>query len=110
MVLPMAKAMSLVDQEQVGMAAGFLNTIRGGSEALVIAVFGAVLVTLLQVRVKSAELAEQVAAGVITSSDSGFLSEQFTEAWQVTLWGVAAICATMAVVVYVMLVVPKRYS
>ncbi|MGX9932995.1 MFS transporter [Virgibacillus salarius] len=104
------QAMSLVDQEQVGMAAGFLNTIRGGSEALVIAVFGAVLVTLLQVRVKSAELAEQVAAGVITSSDSGFLSEQFTEAWQVTLWGVAAICATMAVVVYVMLVVPKRYS
>lgn len=42
-----AQAMNAVPQERVGMAAGFLNTLRNTSEALMIAVFGAALVALL---------------------------------------------------------------
>ncbi|MCZ9344581.1 arabinose ABC transporter permease, partial [Streptomyces sp. TRM76130] len=46
-------AMSMVEPEQAGMATGFLNTMRIGSEAIVIAVYGAVLVSLIGARVGS---------------------------------------------------------
>ncbi|SHF38510.1 Major Facilitator Superfamily protein [Seinonella peptonophila] len=102
------QAMSLVEPNRVGMAAGFLNTIRGGAEALVIAVFGSVLVSLIQVRVGSSELANQVAAGSLMGSNTQFLAQQYTEAWEIVLWGVMMICTIAAIVVYFMLAEPKR--
>lgn len=57
------QAMSQVEPERAGMAAGFLNTVRGGAEALVLAVFGSLLISLLQSRVGSAALAKEIAAG-----------------------------------------------
>jgi MFS family permease len=43
-----AQAMELVEPERIGMAAGLLNTARGGANALVLAVFGATLISLIQ--------------------------------------------------------------
>jgi MFS family permease len=99
-----AQAMNQVDPARLGMAAGFLNTIRNGGEALVIAVFGTALIALVQARVGSAELANRVAAGDLSGPDRTWLAEQFTDSWRVVLWTVAGICAAAAVVVHVLLV------
>lgn len=98
-----AQAMNQVDPARLGMAAGFLNTIRNAGEALVIAVFGTALIALIQARVGSAELANDVAAGELTGGDHAVLAEQFTDAWRVALWIVAGICLIAAVVVHTLL-------
>ncbi|MFF0479861.1 MFS transporter [Streptomyces sp. NPDC004435] len=41
------EALSLIPPERAGMAAGFLNTLRLGSEAVAVAVYGSLLATLL---------------------------------------------------------------
>jgi len=98
-----AQAMNQVEPRQVGMAAGFLNTIRNSGEAMVIAVFGTVLILLLEARIGSAALANQVAAGDVAGPDRAELVARFTESWQVTLWGVAGYCLCAAVAVFVLL-------
>ncbi|GGY87710.1 MFS transporter [Streptomyces nitrosporeus] len=100
-------AMSLVEPEQAGMATGFLNTMRIGSEAIVIAVFGAVLVSLIGTRVDSPELAEKVAAGDLSGGVSGVLADGYTHALHVALYGTAAVCAVGAVIIGIALA-PKR--
>ncbi|MFH9662728.1 MFS transporter [Streptomyces sp. NPDC017248] len=101
-------AMSLVEPEQAGMATGFLNTMRIGSEAIVIAVYGAVLVSLISTRVGSPELAAKVAAGDLTGGTSGVLADGFTHALHVALYGTAAVCAVGAVAIAAALVPPRR--
>ncbi|WP_433423367.1 MFS transporter [Microtetraspora malaysiensis] len=91
-------AMSMVEPEKAGMAAGFFNTMRIGSEAVVIAVFGSMLLTLIQARVGDAELAGRVAAGA-----GGRLAADFTGAFHTLLWGIAAICLAMAAGIHAML-------
>jgi len=103
-----AQAMNQVEPDRVGMAAGFLNTLRNGGEALVIAVFGAVLTALVQARVGTGELANRVTAGDLAGPNRDFLAEQFTAAWRITLWSVAGICAVAAVVVRVLLGKSRR--
>lgn len=98
-----AQAMNQVDQGRLGMAAGFLNTIRNSGEALVIAVFGTALIALVQARVGSSEVANRVAAGDLGGPDRASLAEQFTDSWRVALWTVAGICAVAALVVHVLL-------
>ncbi|MFE4453034.1 MFS transporter [Streptomyces sp. NPDC056796] len=100
-------AMSLVEPEQAGMAAGFLNTMRIGSEAIVIAVYGAVLVSLIGTRVGSHETAAKVAAGDL-SSGSGALADAFTHALHVALYGTAAVCAVGAVAIGLAMAGPRR--
>ncbi|MFD8567995.1 MFS transporter [Streptomyces sp. NPDC059639] len=101
-------AMSLVDSHQAGMATGFLNTMRIGSEAIVIAVYGAVLVSLISARVGSQALAARVAAGDLTGDDSGTLADGFTHALHVALGATAAVCALGAVVIAAALAPPRR--
>ncbi|WP_353941112.1 MFS transporter [Streptomyces sp. HUAS MG91] len=101
-------AMSLVEPEQAGMATGFLNTMRIGSEAIVIAVYGAVLVSLVSTRVGSRGLAEEVAAGDLTGGDSGTLADGFTHALHVALTGTAAACTIGAVAIAAALAPPRR--
>lgn len=101
-------AMSLVEPEQAGMAAGFLNTMRIGSEAIVIAVYGAVLVSLISTRVGSPELAAEVAAGDLSGSTSGVLADGFTHALHIALYATAAVCAIGAVAIAAALVPPRR--
>ncbi|MFF3495247.1 MFS transporter [Streptomyces sp. NPDC002795] len=101
-------AMSMVEPEQAGMATGFLNTMRIGSEAIVIAVYGAVLVSVISTRVGSQELAAKVAAGDLTGGDFGVLANGFTHALHVALDGTAVVCAIGAVAIAVALVPPRR--
>lgn len=93
------QAMGLVERDRAGMAAGFLNTVRGTAEALVIALFGAVLVSLLRASTGSARAAARITAGEIGPTERA----AFTDAWQVALGGVAVITALCAVAVCVML-------
>lgn len=101
-------AMSLVGPERAGMATGFLNTMRIGSEAIVIAVFGAVLVSLIGTRVGSAELAAKVAAGDLSHGDPAVLAAGFTHALHIALYGTAAVCAVGTVAIAAALAQPRR--
>ncbi|UQI47624.1 MFS transporter [Streptomyces sp. HU2014] len=98
-----AQAMSLVEPARVGMAAGFLNTVKGGANALVVAVVGAVLTSLIQARTGSAELAGKIAAGDLSGPAEALHAAQFTDAWHIVLWSVAALCALGAVTVHLLL-------
>ncbi|PDP89375.1 arabinose ABC transporter permease [Glycomyces fuscus] len=95
------QAMSIIEPRRVGMAAGFLNTLRGGAEALVIAVFGAVLTSIVAARTGSSETAARVTAGDLEGS--GALADHLTVAWDVTSWGVAALSLVATVGVLVLL-------
>ncbi len=103
-----AQAMSLVEPARVGMAAGFLNTVKGGGNALVLAVIGAVLTSLLQARTGSAELAGRIAAGDLSGPERALHAAQFTDAWHLVLWSVAALCAVGALTVHRLLVPAAR--
>ncbi|WP_306321524.1 MULTISPECIES: MFS transporter [unclassified Streptomyces] len=88
-----AQAMSMVTPSEVGMASGFLNTVRGGTGAVMLTVFGAVLLAAVESRVGSPDLAARVTSG------SGGHAPEFTEAWRVTLWTVAALMTALALTV-----------
>ncbi|WP_433323233.1 MFS transporter [Spirillospora sp. CA-294931] len=96
-------ALSMVEPARAGMAAGFLNTMRIGSEAIVIAVFLSAFTSLLRGRVGSADLAGRVAAGDLGGADHARLAAQFTDVLHIMLWALAAICAVAAVLVHAML-------
>lgn len=89
------QAMRLIPEHRVGMAAGFLNMVRGAAEALVIAVFSAVLVSVLTTRLGAA--ATVIAAGTLDPADLSNQAEAFSWAWQITQYVVAALCAVLAV-------------
>lgn len=97
------QAMSTVESEKVGMAAGFLNTLRGCAEALVIAVFGAALTSIVAFRVGSSEVASRVTAGDLGGSDPEVLADHFTSAWDMTSLGVAALSLTATIGVFALL-------
>ncbi|KNB53264.1 arabinose ABC transporter permease [Streptomyces caatingaensis] len=98
------QAMRHVEPARAGMAAGFLNTVRGAAEALVLAVFGALLAGLVRARVGSERLAREVTAGNLPDGPRhDALAGQLTGAWHTALWGVAGTCAAGAVAVAVLL-------
>ncbi|MEU2872882.1 MFS transporter [Streptomyces olivoreticuli] len=125
--------LTVVPPQATGVAAGFLNTLRLGSEAVVIAAAGSALVNLVQnwlndgldrypaYRGEPAELANSVNSGDLTGPLStlptdvqpkffDFVTEGFTGAWHAVLWASAAICAALSVAIYIMLAEPKRQS
>ncbi|MEV4257702.1 MFS transporter [Spirillospora sp. NPDC049652] len=93
------QAMALVPSDRAGMAAGFLNTVRGAAEALVIAVFGAALTSLVQARTGSSATAARIVSGEVTRADHA----AFTHAWHVSLTGVAVLTGLCAVAVFALL-------
>lgn len=100
------QAMSLVPARLVGTAAGFLNTLRGAAEALVIAAFSALLLGFLRVQLGDSDHASNVAAGHLNSDpdrDAGTEIEAFTVAWHYTQIGVGAVCLLLSVAVAVLL-------
>ncbi|MEQ4722441.1 MFS transporter [Nonomuraea sp. B19D2] len=99
------QAMDQVPPERIGMATGLLNTIRAGGATLVTTLFGTALTNLLQARTGTA--AARIAAGDLAGPDRLHHALHFTDAWHLTLWGVAGICAVTAVVVWAMLA-PSR--
>jgi MFS transporter len=99
------QAMNIVEPARAGTAAGFLNTVRGAAEALVIAVFGATLVSLIHAGTGSSAAAARIAAGEVAPAERA----AFTDAWHSALSGVALVTALCAVVVFVLLR-PRRTS
>ncbi len=93
-----AQAMNHVDDDQVGMAAGMLNTARSTANALILGVFGPALIAILATRIGSTALAGQAATGHIpTVSDAGLLATELTASWRIVLVALAIICMTAAV-------------
>lgn len=91
------QAMSLVPSDVVGMAAGFLNTLRGAAEALVIAVFGAALLGLLTMRLGDADHAAAVGAGLLSSEGGDAEILAFTWSWQMTQFGIGMFCLILSI-------------
>ncbi|PSJ24795.1 hypothetical protein B7P34_31490 [Streptosporangium nondiastaticum] len=121
--------LTVVAPEATGTAAGFLNTLRLGSEAVVIAAAGAALAGVTRDRLggvperfpgyggTAGDLAGSVTSGDLAGPLSavpagareafaGFVAHGLTGAWQVVLWGSAAVCAALSVVIAAML--PRR--
>ncbi|WP_079192843.1 MFS transporter [Streptomyces sp. CB02460] len=78
-----AQALALVDPAKAGMAAGFLNTLRLGSEAVAVAVFGSAV------------------AGLAAGRQDGGTSPAaaYDSAFHTLLWAMAAVCAALALAV-----------
>jgi EmrB/QacA subfamily drug resistance transporter len=101
------QAMEHVAPNRLGMASGLLNTARGGANVMVLSVFGAALVSLVENHVGDRTLAGRVAAGDLTGGNRPFLIEHYTDAWHVVLWSMAALCAVVALVVHHLLSTPE---
>lgn len=100
------QAMSLVPARLVGTAAGFLNTLRGAAEALVIAAFSAALLGLLTRELGAPERAAQVASGRLAPVQDPARAaelEAFTSSWHLTQIGVGVVCLVLSVVVVMLL-------
>lgn len=107
------QAMSLVPARLVGTAAGFLNTLRGAAEALVIAVFSAMLLGFLTIQLGDSSRASNVAAGdvsTVTDRDYNVEVDAFTASWHFTQIGIGAVCLLLSIVVAILLLVPSRGS
>ncbi|MFC7585198.1 hypothetical protein ACFQYP_16795 [Nonomuraea antimicrobica] len=98
------QAMALVPADDVGMAAGFLNTLRGAAEALVIAAFSASLVGLLAAKLGDTSRAAAVGAGRLTSGAEAAELDAFTWSWHLTQLGVGLLCLLLSVVVVTLLI------
>jgi MFS family permease len=105
-------AITSVRPEQAGAAAGMFNTMRLASEAVAIAVMGAVLLNLTSARISDSipgidagAVANQVVSGNFTGAPGplSLLTDSYTGALHTVLWVVAGICAITAVVVHLML-------
>ncbi|MEU2613636.1 MFS transporter [Micromonospora sp. NPDC007271] len=92
------QAMSLVPADSVGMAAGFLNTLRGAAEALVIAAFSASLIGLLASKLGDRTHAAAVSAGRLGNNPASEL-DAFTWSWHMTQLGVGILCLALSVAV-----------
>ncbi|MEV4102072.1 MFS transporter [Nonomuraea sp. NPDC049649] len=97
------QAMALVPSDAVGMAAGFLNTLRGAAEALVIAAFSASLVGLLAAKLGDAGRAAAVSAGRLTGGAEPRELDAFTWSWQLTQLGVGLLCLVLSIVAVILI-------
>lgn len=109
--------LNAVEPTATGTAAGFLNTLRLGSEAVVIAAAGAALVSLTQERLPSGSDTKAVAnsvnagdrAALLTSAPDpqadfiGVVAQGITGAWQIVLWACAAVCALLSIAIWTLL-------
>ncbi|GAA0386418.1 MFS transporter [Streptomyces luteireticuli] len=101
------QAMNAVAPGREGTAAGFLNTVRGGGQALMITVLGAGLLSLLQGRLGSGELAGRVASGHLDGPDHAYLAGEFTGAWHTVSWTIAGVMTVVGVTVVALLRTPR---
>ncbi|GAB2480802.1 MFS transporter [Streptosporangium sandarakinum] len=97
------QAMALVDPDAVGMAAGFLNALRGAAEALVIAAYSASLVGLLSAKLDDATRAAEIGAGRLTDGAEAVELDAFTWSWQLTQLGVGLLCLVLSIIMTVLI-------
>ncbi|WP_275528136.1 MFS transporter [Saccharomonospora piscinae] len=96
------QAMNLVPAHLVGTAAGFLNTLRGAAEALVIAAFSASLLGFLTARLGDSGRAAAVSSGDIGQDRTAEI-EAYTASWHSTQIAVAVLCLALSIVIAVFL-------
>ncbi|MGC2942570.1 MULTISPECIES: MFS transporter [unclassified Brevibacterium] len=102
-----AQAMNHVEPEKHGQAAGLVNTVRGASTTLIMALFGSAVVGLIGLETGDPQLAGRLATGVDIGGDAA-LAGAISFGWTFAQWGLAAVCAVGAVVVMVLLGRPTR--
>jgi predicted MFS family arabinose efflux permease len=85
-----AQALSMVEPSEVGMASGFLNTVRGTTGAVMLTAFGAILLSAVESRVGSPTTAAHITAGTPGHAPA------FTAAWQTALWSVTALLTLLS--------------
>ena len=98
-----AQAMNTIGHQHLGVAAGLLNTVRSGTNAANLALFGAALLALLAQTLPSDALAGAVATGGFESSDLT-LADRLTSAWRIVQSAIGILCAAAAAAVTVLLV------
>ncbi|MER5946865.1 MFS transporter [Streptomyces sp. NPDC001904] len=118
------QALELVPEEKAGMAAGFLNTLRLGSEAVAVAIYGALLATLLTSKVRDSigdfpgagapsEVAGKAAGGDFAGAAqhaapgvrhelTGFLTDAYDASFHTLLWILGAVCLVLFAVIGVL--------
>ncbi|MEU8730699.1 MFS transporter [Streptomyces tendae] len=97
------QAMALVPADSVGMAAGFLNTLRGAAEAMVIAAFGAALLGLLGSRLGDGDQAASVSAGQLSDASRHTELAALTWSWRMTQLGVSLLCLLLSITAVVLI-------
>lgn len=102
-----AQAMSLVSPDMVGMAAGFLNTLRGAAEALVIAGFSASLLGFLGSKLADPDRAAMVSSGRL-STDPGPEIDAFTWSWHMTQLAIGVLCLALSTLVAFLILPTER--
>ncbi|WP_110946314.1 MFS transporter [Streptomyces avicenniae] len=73
------RALAMVEPAKAGMAAGFLNTLRLGSEAIAVAVFGSVLASLV--------------------ASDGADAASYDSAFHALLWAMAGVCLLLGLLI-----------
>ncbi|WP_227983407.1 MFS transporter [Nocardia spumae] len=89
------QAMRLIAEQQTGMAAGFLNMIRGAAEALVIAAFSALLLSILAAKLGTVD-AVTTAAGHLNPAHFSEQAAAFSWSWEITQYVIAAVCLALS--------------
>ena len=97
-----AHAMNQVDPDRHGLAAGMVNTVRGASTTLTMALLGSALVALIAMTSGDAARAGRLATGA-SVIDRPDLATAISDAWLVAQLVLAAICAISAIVVALLL-------
>lgn len=97
-----AQVMDQVEPSRAGMAAGLLNTVRGTTQALTLAVFGSALISVLRSHVGGA--ADRVATGDLPSGAERMrMAAELSSAWHTVAVGVAGVVVMGAVGVWILL-------
>ncbi|MER5766868.1 MFS transporter [Streptomyces sp. NPDC001985] len=90
-----AQALSTVPAERMGMASGLLSTGRSVAGTLVLAGFGAALMTLVET-----ELGDRGAADLVVTGRGAEVAGEFTGAWQTLLGAIGAALLIAAVLAH----------
>jgi predicted MFS family arabinose efflux permease len=123
------QALEIVDPARAGMAAGFLNTLRLGSEAIAVAVYASLLATTLQAEIRdgldrlapgadATALANDVAGGNLAAAGAGtgeaqrgplldYLVGGYDSAFHSLLWLLAGTCLVLGLLIVMLLRVSK---
>src|SRR5699024_9972141 len=97
-----AHAMNQVEPDRHGLAAGMVNTVRGASTTMTMALLGSALVALIATRSGEPARAGRLATGA-SLGDRPDLAAAISDAWLIAQLVLAAACALSAVVVALLL-------
>ncbi|MFD2792953.1 MFS transporter [Promicromonospora vindobonensis] len=104
-----AQAMNQVDPDRHGLAAGMINTVRGASTTITMALLGSVLAALATISTNDPELAGRLVTGNIPTQRED-LTATVSNAWLTAQIVIGAICAAAATVVVALLRPRNSYS